>query len=42
MGLIGDLFWTESDTGPKAVMRVPLLQVRAELGYVDWELVRKG
>lgn len=29
LGLIGDLFLTESDIGQKAILRVPLLVVRA-------------
>lgn len=42
LGLIGDVFLTESDRGQKAVMRVPLLLVRAEWGQGAWEIIKEG
>lgn len=42
LGLIEDLFLTESDRGPKAIMRMPLLEARAEWNHVYWEILKEG
>lgn len=42
LGLIGNVFSTESGRGQKTIMRVPLLLVRAEWSQVDWEIIKEG
>lgn len=42
LGLIEDLFLTESDRDQKAIMRMPLLEARARWSHVDWEIVKGG